>query len=247
MRLCLPIRGERREVTIGDGLNWEYDMETGEFEPYEDFADLSLSFSNESLLQGIVEDMRTDEDIELDPADLGLDYDFADEDLVISDEELIDVLQRIFVFGLGARFEAETGEELNLDPEGDLEDALNTLVIALFTVQLEEILEIEIDDLETELDGDADEVITAVFEELGILRSDVDDPTQEELRNSIQALDQIGEIVAEFEIQAGLGPPAFEFVSSQHEILTPGSFVLPSGRTAVEDKSWGRIKRRLSR
>lgn len=250
------------EVTIGDGLNWEYDVETGEFELYEDFADenvdvtltfvadggeLVLSFSNESLLQGIVEDMRADEDIELDPADLGLDYDFADEDLVISDEELTDVLQKIFVFSLGAFFEADTGEELNLDPEGDLEDILNTLVIALFTVQLEEILEVEIDDLETELDGDADEVITAVFEELGILRSDVDDPTQEELRNSIQELDQIGEIVAAFETEAGFGLPAFEFVSSQHEILTPGSFVLPSGRTAVEDKSWGQIKRRLSR
>ena len=217
------------EVTIDDGLNWIYDSDTGEFEPYEDFAEgnvevafdfvaaggeLTLSFTNESLLRGIVEEMRTDEDIELDPADLGLDYDFEDEDLVISDEEVIDALQKIFIFGLAAFFEADTGEELILDPDGDLGDVVNTLVIAMFSVQLEEILEIEVEDLETELDGEAAEVVTAVFEELGILQSDVDDPTQEELRMAIQELDLISDLVAQFESDFGSGPPDFEFVRS---------------------------------
>lgn len=250
------------EVIISDGLNWDYDSDTGVFVPYEDFpgeqseiafdfavaeGELILSFTNESLLRQLVEGLRADEELELDPAELGLDYDFDDEDLVISDEETIDALQKVFIFSLAAFFEGETGTELVLDPDGDLEDALNILIIAVFRIELEEILGVEVDDLETRLEGDAHDAITAVFEELGILQSDVDDPTQDMLRMAIQELNLITDVIAQFESDFGTGPPGFEFVESHHEIIAPAEFVLPGGQTVIKADSWGQIKGRITR
>ena len=79
------------------------------------------------------------------------------------------------------------------------------------------------------------------------LQSDVDDPTQEELRIAIQELDLISDLVAEVESDFGSGPPDFEFVGSQRAILAPADFVLPTGRTAIVADSWGQVKSRLSR
>jgi|GEM_PF-3501969 len=173
------------EVIIGDGLNWEYDSDTGVFVPYEDFTEehsevaldfavaegeLTLSFTNESLLRQLVEELRADEEIGLDPAELGLDYDFDDEDLVISDEETIDALQ-----------------------------------------------------------------------------SDIDDPTQDMLREAIQDLNLITDVIAQFETDFGTELPDFEFVESHREILAPPEFVLPSGQTAIAAASWGQIKGRIAR
>jgi hypothetical protein len=200
--------------------------------------------------------MEADEEIGLNAADLGLDYDFTDVDLEINVEELGAALQRIFVAGLVALFAEESGAELDVDLDADLGDVLDALAIALFLAELEATLGVVVDDLETELVGDAEEVITAVFEELGILQSDVDDADQEALREAIERVGELHQLVSEIipdddtDLVADLATdfPDLEFVPIEHEIFAPAeAFILPDGRTAIDEATWGHLKRRLSR
>ena len=146
---------------------------------------------------------------------------------------------------------ASTGldlEELGLTIDSDLEEVIDTVVLALFVAELEESLGIEIDALESDLDGVLEEVLAAIFEELGVEEGALDDQDREELQNTLDELDQLPAQV-EMELEDLVAEiRELKFTRSALEILAPSeAFVLPSGRTAVEEASWGQLKNRRFR
>ena len=287
------------ELTIGEGLNWEVDEETGELVLYEDFDDgeitvqydvtdgqLAILLDDLFLLNLVLFELLDEGN--LDTEELGIDLEEEDlEDMDLSDEqiqELFDVVYILALFGfLGDQLEIFIPEVLDgvsddtdveeifeivfleavayeLDIEEDVDavelaedaDAFDIMLEVYFANTLIELLEadVSVDELDIELDGDGDDLIPALAEVLDIDESDVEDlaleieddlladfdHTVEELESSFNEFDEgfssIGEV---------------SFHSSNRGLRVPSEpFTLPSGITAVEDRSWGQVKEQLS-
>ena len=84
----------------------------------------------------------------------------------------------------------------------------------------------------------------------------MDDADQKVLREAIERVGALHQFISEIipddetDLVADLATefPDLEFVPSEHEIFAPAeAFILPDGRTAIDEATWGHIKRRLSR
>ena len=288
------------ELTIGEGLNWEVDEETGELVLYEDFDDGEISVQydvTDGELAILLDDLfllnlvlfELLDESNLNTEELGIDLGVEDlEDMDLSDEqieELFDVVYILALFGFlgdeldifipdvldGVSDDADAEEvfeivfleaiayELDIEEDVDVvelatdaEGALEIMQEVYFANTLIELLEadVSVDELDIELDGDGDDLIPALAEVLDIDESDVEDlaleieddlladfdHTVEALESSFDEFDEgfssIGEVF---------------FRSSNRGLRVPsGSFTLPSGITAVAERSWGQVKDLLS-
>ncbi len=246
----------------GEGLNWEFDADTGEFELYEEFADetgelsftyevsdgeLNLALSDELMILGMLEFA---DELDIDPeGDLDLDLgDPEAEEFDLSDEDIETFLEAIFLAVMIDMAEAEFGislDDFDIDPEADFEEVFSDLVGEIILAELELELEIEIgEDVEIDLEGDVEDVAVNIGEALGLEEGDLEELDLEELE---QILEEFDLIVVEIEEGfVALGEATFA-PSSQVVIAPLGAWVLPNGMTAVEEVSWGDIKKGMSR
>lgn len=263
-----PYEVDGNVVTVGEGLNWEYDAETGEFELYEDFAaeteeivfeydvtdgELTLSLSEDGLLAEILDLAYNGIELDLEE-DLGLgisDPDQVDE-LDLSSEEIDSLLEDVFLFGLIEELEFALDvslEDFEVDEDADIDDVVVALIDVAILAMLEDLLDIEIDeDVELGLAeaADAEDVIANLAEvlELDVDELDIAEEDIEEFDSALEGLELALEALDE--ALETIGELTFE--SSDLSTLLPSeTFALPNGMSAVEAMSWGQVKEDLSR
>ena len=267
-----PYEVDGNVVTVGEGLNWEYDVETGEFEFYEDFAaeteevvleyditdgELTLLLSEDALLEEILNfansDLNLDLVLDLD-LDLGLGISDPDEvdELDLSSEEIDSLLEDVFLLGLIAELEFALDifvEDFEADEDADIDDVVVALIDEAILLMLENLLGIEIaGDVELGLAeaADAEDLLANLAEALGldIDDLDIDEEGIEELDSVLEENDLVLEQLDES--LETIGEMSFE--SSDLSTLLPSeTFALPNGMSAVEATSWGQVKEGMSR
>ena len=158
----------------------------------------------------------------------------------VSGDELKLAIFNEHVFGILVEFAGE----MQLDPEEDLG----------LDIDLEdEDLEVSDADLKALVKVAAlEDIIPAIAEEFGLEEAVVEGLVNLDGLDEIASLNELDEIVEAMEeeldvIQESLDNIGeFTFVASDREITVPaGAFVFSSGRTVVEEKSWGQIKKSM--
>ena len=166
-----PYSVEGNILTIGRGLNWEVNPETGELELYEDFQDeeFSLTFTVD-----------------------------------------------------GDQFE----QSLNRP------QALDLIISELSEVTEEALPQLKSLDIDAE-EASLEEILDALQAASGL---------EEDLLDLAEL--SLEEVISRFEEVLNL---VFVFERSEHAIvIPPGQYTLPDGATAIEEHSWGQIKKRLA-
>ena len=280
-----PYEVDGDEVTVGEGLNWEFDSDTGELIPDEEYEDAEITFQydvdadgmrwilddltllsivlSELVDEGNFDDEEFGVDLEegleelfdaiyiiallgflSDQADIFIDGDSLDADEDSSVEEVDD---GIFLAALAYELDLEDDVDVaELPADSDL--ALGILQEAYFANTLIELLEadLSIDELDVELDGDGDDLIPALATALDVDESDIEDLALEIEDDLIGDFDsRVEELETSFdEFDEGftaIGEISFQR-SSRGVVAPSGQFTLPSGITAVEERSWGQVK-----
>ena len=158
----------------------------------------------------------------------------------VSGDELKLAIFNEHVFGILVEFAGE----MQLDPEEDLG----------LDIDLEdEDLEVSDADLKALVKVAAlEDIIPAIAEEFGLEEAVVEGLVNLDGLDEIASLNELDEIVEAMEeeldvIQESLDNIGeFTFVASDREITVPaGAFVFSSGRTVVEEKGWGQIKKSM--
>ena len=291
-----PYEVDGDELTVGEGLNWEVNDETGELDLYEDFDDEEISLQydvaddgltvvlDDLFLLSIVLSSLLDEE-NLGQEDLGIDLEEQDlEDLELSEEEIEELFDAIYIIALLGFLSDEAdifidGDSLDADEDSSVEEIYDDIFLAALAYELDleddvdvaglpadsdlalgimqevyfantliELLEadLSIDDLDVELDGDGDDLIPALAEALDADESDIEDLALEIEDDLIDDFDsRVEDLEASFdEFDEGfssIGEIDFQR-SSRGIVAPPGQFTLPSGITAVEERSWGQVK-----
>ena len=168
-------------------------------------------------------------------------------DDISDDADVEEVFEIMFLEAVAYELDIEEDVDV-VELAADTEGALEIMQEVYFANTLIELLEadLSVDELDVDLDGDGDDLIPALAEALAVDESDVEDlaleieddliadfdNTVEELESSFDEFDEgfssIGEV---------------SFLSSSRGLRLPaGQFTLPSGITAVEERSWGQVK-----
>ena len=292
-----PYEVDGDEVTVGEGLNWEFDSDTGELIPYEDYDDAEITFQydvdadgmkwmlDDLLLLNIVLSELVDEG-DFDEEEFGVDLEAGLEDL--SEEEIEELFDAIYVLALLGFLSDEAdifidGDSLDADEDSSVEEIYDGIFLAALAYELDleddvdvaelpadsdlalgimqevyfanaliELLEadLSIDELDVELDGDGDDLIPALAAALDVDESEIEDLALEIEDDLIGDFDsRVEELEASFdEFDEGftaIGEIGFQR-SSRGVVAPSGQFTLPSGITAVEERSWGQVKDLLS-
>ena len=250
-------------LTVGEGLNWFFDDETGEFEFYEDYAEeavevtflydvsdgeLTLELDNNQLTVALLE-YAEDLGLYLD-SDLGFDINDPEEaiDLDLSDEELDEIVATMFIATVESMVSFEMNIDLDIELDLDGEDELVSTVFEAVTISiLEDMLEVDLEGFDLDLEGDEDavDILLSLLEEMG-LEPEEDDLEDMEEDEDVIALNRALELMNESldEVEAGLeGIGELVLAPSSVKTAVPSEpFQLPNGATAVQEQSWGRIK-----
>ena len=172
-------------------------------------------------------------------------------DGVSDDADVEEVFEIVFLEAVAYELDIE-GDVDAVELAADAEGALEIMLEVYFANTLIELLEadVSVDELDVELDGDGDDLIPALAEALAVDESDVEDLALEIEDDLIADFDNtVEELESSFdEFDEGfssIGEVSFE--SSNRGLRVPSEpFTLPSGITAVEERSWGQVKELLS-
>ena len=249
---AFPYSVDGDQLTIGKGLNWEINPETGEFELYEDFAELdeeimvtyelsggelTWTVDNETVAAQLL--VSADLFLEMDAADLGVDIDPEAGD--VSDEELASLVLAFFreiLFDVAVDYGVQP-EDIQIEDTDGLADIVTAFSEAIFIATLEDVLGVEIELTEIDL-SDVDQLLADLEEELDLQGGAFDTLDRDSLQEQLDAATGIGTSTAELVTDIG----EVRLQRSKRWLLgPPEQFTLPNGISAVERRTWGEIKR----
>ena len=253
-----PYEVDGDQLRLGRGLNWEADAVTGELIPYEDYDDFSfevratLAFSGDELVLTLGNDeiaaqmlLFVERFLGLDPVDdLGV---IVGSDL--SDEELNALVIALFRAVLAEMLGIEL-DLLSLSDEANLSEVLELFTNALILSFLAEFLGVDADALDLDLSGidptnkgeaiDLLALLLTLGQDLEVDRESLESLDLTELTESFVELETLGG-----ELQGDLTDfGTIRCVRSQRSAIgPPGEITLPNGMTAVQQRTWGQLKR----